>query len=453
MYHFVQNVYTGIEKKIKISPIFELNESISGFCSLLEYQAELKLLFCSEEKTFRSYSTLNTKQKTLVKDASKALTIYCARSIRKRFLELGFDNYYNALKNYTVSSFLAKLENLGYTNMYDKVVSLQLSHNEAAKKSKRPREFSLNDDVLSTVFRVDNYINQQVECMLLTCYAFIHKQALKYSSCVPENRKIVDQDDFFNSSVLGYLAAAIVWNCEFTHTKAYQSSFSSFGWEFSKRYCRVVFHSTRLIRFPAAVEDLIKKTHLQIQEKRESLIKANPSLSSGAIETKVKLELAKELAKVYTIFEYLGGECDTRLTSLPYEQSFLRLDKFFNDDNSQLSFHELLATESGTYEDLYLEQIKELVNVALSNLDPKSSVLLNIKYGIEITKEEWNLSGLSLGTMPQIGDEEIFPLSYVQIGHMVNRSRESVRKSIVRSLIKIQDPNLNKELISLSHYL
>ncbi len=449
-FNFVECTYRAIESKLAERNLDEFIPNRKNKTSLKQYFQILEGLSLKQDDGYISYTLLNNHQKHIVKEAAKCLSEYCAYKIHQRFLELGYDNYSFKNKKYTPTTLEQDLRVKGLDHLFLKLNELRNSHRmiDETKRSIgfKARPFTLNDEVISAIFRADPIINRQVGYMLMTVYGFLYKKSLDLGRNIPVERAGVDNQDLMNSGTIGYLSAAIIWNPYINECN--RSSFVSFGWEFAIRYFRKAMMSSRIVRFPSHIEELIYKVHRQIRNRRIELLNESQPRSYSEIEKILALEFKTDIEKIRDIFAMFESPSSALGNNLPSEQRLIRLDKRISNDSDYMTYEDKVQTQEhiNSIDEIYSIELIEQIQFAMRKLYSKESVIMRLRFGFPITPRLWQDSGLKKKTKLPWTSIEHRTYSLAEIGSFFDLTRERVRVIEAGSLRKLRHPLVNKSL-------
>jgi RNA polymerase sigma factor (sigma-70 family) len=452
-FNFVENTYKAIEVKLKERNFNNTIPELKGDQTLLDYFASLKRLGLKTDSGYISYTLLDQETKTVVKEAAKCLSIYCAHTIHARFLKLGYDNYNHTLKKYSPIELEDKLKEQGLYMLADQLNKLRLSHAMIDQTKRiigfKSHPFNINDEIVSAIFRADPVINRQAKLMLMTVYGFLFKKSLDLGRKIGVERAGVDQEDLFNAGTIGYLSAAVIWNPTWGK-KGNKSgaSFVSFGWEFASRYFRSTMIRSRIVRFPSHIEELIHKVHKTIRDRRIALLNSNQPLTYFAIERQLAEEFKTDIAKVREVFALFDSPSSALSTYLPSEQRLLRLDQKVNSYDTSSTLGDIIPStgEDAKEDEIFGEQLMLNIHSTLKKLLPREKMVISLRFGLPFTPKDWQESGLKAMTSLPWHQVSVREHSLAEIGQMFDLTRERIRVIEAYALKKLRHPTQRTNL-------
>jgi RNA polymerase sigma factor (sigma-70 family) len=445
-FNFVENTFRAIEEKLKERNFIDNIPELEGMKTLSEHFKSLQLLGLQVEGGYLSYTLLDSRDKKAVKEAAKCLTLYCASTIHARFLKLGYNNYDNTVKNYSPIVLEEKFKEQGLFILANQICKLRTSHAMIDQTKRligfKSQPFNINDEIVSAIFRADPIINRQAKLMLMTVYGFLYKKSIDLGRKIAVERAGVDQEDLFNSGSIGYLSAAVIWNPNWKGRMGkLGSGFVSFGWEFANRYFKSAMMSSRIVRFPSHIEELIYKVHRQIRDRRIELINQKQPLSAIAIEQQLAKEFCTEIKKVREVFAIFDSPSSALSAYLPSEQKLIRLDRTIVDSD-MAPLKDSIPNREGdkVEEDIFTEQLILNIGRVVKKLPPKERIVILLRFGLPFSPRDWQDSGIKELTGKPWHQFKVQEYSLAQIGQMMDLSRERVRVIEANGLKKLRHP-------------
>lgn len=443
-YSFPKLIFQAVNKKLLA--LYQDNssykkQSLAYAVQLEEVKQKLITLKDPISNDFFTYSNYNTYQKSIFRDTAKMICTYSAITIRNRFLELGFDNYDRSIFDLGVTELMDKLKVFNLNILANQMQNLkeadELKDHMAKTFGFKPHPFSLNQEVVSAIFRADPIIGQECEIMMLTIYSFIQKKANQFGLKHTTERTGLDYSDFFNVACIGYLNATLYWNpkCESTKSKFKQSQnrkvfsaqFPAYGWTFAMGQITLLIYSRRMVRFPNHIEEAINRVHRAMRSRKLEIMGKNPHLSDNKIDEIIAKEMDEDIKTIQNIFAVFISPNSALTTLLPTEQRILNLNAKFS--GSEIELIDIVEDYSATKVDKIVDQqflAADLYKI-LKTLPVQKRVILKLRFGLKISPKEWQDSNFKFVSKIAWKNLKIQVYTLRQVGQMIDLGFERIR--------------------------
>jgi RNA polymerase sigma factor (sigma-70 family) len=460
-FSFPQLIYQAVNKKL----IALSKDQSKSREQSLQHALDLELIKTKLEtfkdpitNCFFGYNSYNVYQRTIFRDVAKLICRYCAISIRNRCLELGFDNYDRSIHDLGVIQLMDKLKEFKLELLVEQMARLkkadELKDQMAKSFGFKPHPFSLNQEVVSAIFRADPIIHEECEIMMLTIYSFIQKKAFQFGLKNPIERTGLDYSDFFNVSCIGYLNSTLYWDPKCDHTKSrfskqkdkkvFSAYFPAYGWTFAMGQITLLIYSRRMVRFPNHLEEAINRIHRTMRKRKLEIMGKEPNLNDYQIDMIIATEMKEDVRTIQNIFSVFVSPNSALTSLLPSEQRILNLNSKHAD--SELELIDIVQDSKAIDPAISIDHefMSHDLYKQLQILDTHKRIVLQLRYGLKIKPKEWQDSGFKVSSGIAWKDLTIQVYTLKQIGDMIGLSAERIRAIEAECFRKLRGNNKSK---------
>jgi RNA polymerase sigma factor (sigma-70 family) len=437
-------------KSLKLNKTGSINVNKKRIEELEELKIKIESLRDPITNTFFSYSDYNTYNKSVFRDAAKIVCRLCALTIHERCLELGFNNYDRSIFELTPTSLMDKFKESNLSNLVTQLQKMQASKEMKNHDSKiygyKPHPFTLNQEVVSAIFRADPIIGQQAEIMMLTIFTFVTKKAFQYGLHYPVESSALDPSDFYNVGCIGYLNATFYWDpkYEISNTKSRRSKvktschFPTFGWEFAMGQIILLIYSRRMVRFPNHIEEKINTIHRAMRKRKLEIMSQNQQLSDYDIDKIIAGEMQEDVKVIQNIFQVFISPNSSLSALLPSEQRILNLNS--KKGESELELLDIIPDNNLIDPNAAIDHefLARDLNKQIECLSPREKVVIKLRFGLQTKPLEWQESSAKASSNIEWKKLPIKVYNLAEVGVFFGVGIERVRQIEAKALRKLR---------------
>jgi Sigma-70, region 4 len=464
IFSFPKLIFQAVNKKLLALYKDNSNSRGQSLAHAKELEAvKQKLISLKDANSddFFTYSNYNTYQKSIFRDTAKMICTYSAISIHNRCLELGFDNYDRSIFDLGATQLMDKLKEFNLTVLSEQMEKLKIADEVKDHMAKsfgfKPHPFSLNQEVVSAIFRADPIIGEECEIMMLTIYSFIQKKAYQFGLKNPIERSGLDYSDFFNVSSIGYLNATLYWNPKASTSKSgfkkhknkkvFSAQFPSYGWTFAMGQITLLIYSRRMVRFPNHLEEAINRIHRNFRKRKLEIMAIEPYLSDYQIDQIIAQEMKEDVQVIQNIFSVFVSPNSALTSLLPSEQRILNLHAKQGDTELELidivqDPHSIDPAISIDHDFMSQDLYKQL-----EILTVQKRVVLLLRFGLKIKPKEWQDSGFKGFSKIDWKNIPEGAQTLRQVGDLIGLGLERIRQIEAESFRKLRGHTQTKSVL------